>query len=494
MRLFVAFVLLVASVPSFAQQLVMRGDHPDPSVVRIGNEYWASATTSNWFPAYPLMKSKDLVSWKQQGYVFEKMPDWADYYFWAPEITYENGKVYVYYAAHKKNGNLCIAVASADRPEGPYKDHGPLICQVDGSIDAFPMRDENGKLYLIWKEDGNSIKQPTPIFAQQMNEERTAMIGDKVELFRNSLPWEGNLVEGVSMMKQNGYYYAFYAAAGCCGTGCTYKTGVARSKQLLGPWEKYDKAPLLPDDSTWRCKGHGTPIEKDGKFYFLYHAYRNEQGVYTGREGLIQPFHFTTDGWIEFDASPLSNPLAMQSVFEDDFKDSKLKQDWQWSVARMPDFALQHGSLRVNGYPSLGGTAFGIKTLSKNYSAIADISTGQTTSGTGVAVIGDDENVVSLMAEHDSIFVSVVKDSVEQKLYSRKAPSPANYRLGVRVTKGKDLIFFYDTGASRVQVNPTPIDGSFLPPWDRALRVGVISRGKGISVIDKFSATFMPAK
>lgn len=162
-----------------AQQLVLPGDYPDPSVVKIGDTYWASASTSNWFPAYPLLKSKDLIRWETTGNIFNTMPDWIDYYFWAPEITYENGKVYIYYTAHKKGGNLCVGAASADHPEGPYKDHGPLICQEVGSIDAFPMRDEAGKLYLIWKEDGNSVGKPTPIWAQEMNEERTALRGEK---------------------------------------------------------------------------------------------------------------------------------------------------------------------------------------------------------------------------------------------------------------------------------------------------------------------------
>src|SRR5438309_2275417 len=247
-----------------AQQLVLPGDHPDPSLVKIGDTYWASATTSNWAPAYPLFQSTDLVHWKSSGAVFPQLPAWADYYFWAPEITYDSGKVYVYYAAHKKGGNLCVGVASADKPEGPYKDHGPLICQEDGSIDAFPMRDETGKLYLIWKEDANSIGKPTPIWAQQLNEERTALVGEKKELFRNTLSWEGNLVEGVSMLRHDGYFYAFYAAAACCGRECNYVTGVARSKNLLGPWEKSEK-PLFTGNEYWKCPGHGTPVEKDGQ-------------------------------------------------------------------------------------------------------------------------------------------------------------------------------------------------------------------------------------
>ena len=213
--------IVLCSVVVKAQTLVLPGDFPDPSVVKIGDSYWATATTSNWAPAFPLLESKDLIHWETKGHVFTTLPSWADYYFWAPEITYENNKVYVYYAAHKRNGNLCVAVASAEKPEGPYRDHGTLMCEKVGSIDAFPIRDKNGKLYLVWKEDGNSVKEPTPIWAMEMNEERTKLIGEKKELFRNDTGWENNLVEGVSMIRKGGYYYAFYAGAGCCGRGCS---------------------------------------------------------------------------------------------------------------------------------------------------------------------------------------------------------------------------------------------------------------------------------
>src|SRR5437763_1441897 len=100
-RHFIIAILLCTSLVPSAQQLVLRGDYPDPSVIKIGDSYWASATTSNWAPAYPILKSKDLVHWTTVSHVFMQLPEWADYYFWAPELSYEKGKVYVYYAAHK---------------------------------------------------------------------------------------------------------------------------------------------------------------------------------------------------------------------------------------------------------------------------------------------------------------------------------------------------------------------------------------------------------
>ena len=213
--------------------------------------------------------------------------------------------------------------------------------------------------------------------------------------------------------------------------------------------------------------------------------------MYTGREGLIQPFHFTADKWIEFDASPKLQTITRNVSFEDDFKKTGLKQEWQWSVAKMPEYNIQNGSLHLQSYNSLGGTFMGIKTLSRNFSAIVDINRDATSAGTGISVIGDDENAVSLIAENDSIFVSIVNDSTEQRLFARKAPATGNYRLGVRVVNGNQLVFYYDTGASRIQVNDQPLDASNLPPWDRALRIGFTSRGKGVAVIDKFTATFI---
>lgn len=470
-----------------SQQLVMRGDHADPSVVKIGDTYWASATSSNWFPAYPLLKSKDLVNWKMQGYVFDKLPTWTDFYFWAPEISYENGKVYIYYSAHKKDGNLCLGIASADKPEGPYKDHGPLMCQPVGSIDAFPMRDENGKLFIIWKEDGNSVNKPTPIWAQQMNEERTAFVGEKKEIFRNDKGWEGNLVEGVSMIKKGEYYYAFYAAAGCCGRECTYQTGVARSKTLLGPWEKYSKNPILTNDDEWKCPGHGTPIEKDGKYYFLYHAYDKETDVYTGREGLLIEFKFTPDGWIEFVRD--NNADIPVTDFNDNFRGKNISHSWQYSVFEKPGFLQKRGSIILYGSSLPSGSFLGTKTTSGNYSATVKLKANRTNTNAGIAIIGDEKNIISALYKDGLIRVLQLKDGKETELENKTITKSKNIFLKMEVTNGKNITFLYSNNDKDYQqLNNKTIDGSFLPPWDRSLRVGLVTKGstKQYATFDKF--------
>jgi xylan 1,4-beta-xylosidase len=464
------------SIAQTSGALVLPGDYPDPSVVKIGDNYWATATTSNWAPLFPLLVSKDLYNWENKGHVFTQLPAWADYYFWAPEITYDNGKVYVFYAAHKKNGNLCLGVASASKPEGPYKDHGPLMCEAAGSIDAFSIRDEKGKLYIIWKEDGNSVKKPTPIWAAELNEQRTAIVGEKKELFRNDVAWEQNLVEGVSMMRHGDYFYAFYAGAGCCGRGCTYATGIARAKNLLGPWEKYSKNPIQTGDENWKCPGHGTPVEKEGKYYFLYHAYNKESDVYTGRQGILQEFRFTSDDWIEF-LDNTTDPTPIPAEVKDDFVGNTLDTDWQWSVFNPVKTSLRNSKLTLSAKPSNGGAFIGFKTLSSNYQA--EIVLLPSTAASGIGLVGDDKNMIRLLVSRSELIVSKIENDKETIVVKQSITASPKIHLRMDVSNGSEASFSYSVdGISFVKMNDNAVDGRALPPWDRAVRVGLISKGE----------------
>jgi beta-xylosidase len=479
MRKFLLVLFICITSLSFSQTLVLPGDYPDPSVVKIGDTYWATATTSNWAPVFPLLSSKDLLIWETKSHVFTQLPAWADYYFWAPEITYDKGKVYVYYSAHKKGGNLCLGIASADKPEGPYRDHGPMMCQEAGSIDAFPMRDANGKLYLIWKEDGNSVKKPTPIWAMEMSEDRTMLLGEKVELFRNdSASWEANLVEGVSMLKHGEYYYAFYAGAGCCGRECTYGVGVARAKNLLGPWEKYSKNPLLKTNDEWKCPGHGTPIEHNGKFYFLYHAYDDKGSVYAGRQGVLSEFTFTSDGWIEFSNKELTEPKIPIEVI-DEFNGTTLSSHWQSSVFQNIKYKLSNGKLQLNALTDKSGAILGQKTLTEDYEAEVILTPSAKSAEAGIALIGDEKNFISMTLQGNKLKVGRVQENKEFLMDEKNVSAANRIYLRIIVRNGKDINFEHSLDGKKYEtINREPADGHFLPPWDRAVRVGIISRGE----------------
>src|SRR5262249_27497681 len=88
------------------QNPVLPGDYPDPSVIRVGEDFYATATTSEWAPLFPLLHSRDLVNWTNIGAVFNKRPDWAVGNFWAPEISRFKDAYYIYYVGRKRNGPL----------------------------------------------------------------------------------------------------------------------------------------------------------------------------------------------------------------------------------------------------------------------------------------------------------------------------------------------------------------------------------------------------
>ncbi|SNC67599.1 Beta-xylosidase [Hymenobacter gelipurpurascens] len=484
---------------------VLAGDFPDPSVVKVGNAYWATATSSNWGPAFPLLMSQNLTSWELVGHVFpDAPPAWADYYFWAPEISQEGNKTYVFYTAHKRGGNLAVGVASATNPAGPYTDHGPLVGQPDGSIDGFPMRDEKGQLYLIWKEDGNSVQQPTPIWAQRLNEERTALVGEKQELFRNDpSTWEGNLVEGVSMVRRDGYFYAFYAGNGCCGNGCTYATGVARSKTLLGPWEKYAQNPVLVNNDTWKCPGHGTVVENQGRWYLLHHAYNTASQEFVGRQGVLSELTWTATGWPAFTggSTPAQAAAPAPRSFTDEFTTTTLQPSWQWPIEQRPMFMLQSGQLRLTARPDHSGAALGQSTTSPNYTATtsllqpASLAKG---SRAGLAAHGDPDNTLALLAGGGTVQLTQIEKGKTKVV--AEAPLPANQAVQLRMQarQGSQFTFAWSTDAGttwhNLPADGAAIDGRYLPPWDRGIRAGVLVQGPATATasFERFSLEPQP--
>ncbi|WP_243651205.1 family 43 glycosylhydrolase [Hymenobacter gummosus] len=469
---------------------VLPGDYPDPSVDKLGDTYWASATTSNWGPVFPLLKSKNLSEWELVGHVFpDAPPAWADYYFWAPEISFEKDKTYIYYTAHKRGGNLCVAVASADRPEGPYTDHGPLVGQEAGSIDGFPMRDENGVLYLIWKEDGNSRNLPTPIWAQQLSEDRKSLLGQPRELFRNDQRWEGNLVEGVSMIRRGEYFYAFYAGNGCCGNACTYGTGVARAKKLLGPWEKYAQNPVMLSNDTWKCPGHGSVTERGGQWFLLHHAYHNRGWEYVGRQGVLSEFRWTAAGWPEFinqrtPGTPGVPTTQSRQTVRDDFKGRALGRAWQWPVETKPSFALKDGQLRLTARPDAGGAALGHPIYTADFTATTTLlEPGKLPAGAaaGLAALGDPENTLALTAGGGKLQLWQLEKGKRRVLGETALPPAPVLTLRLEAQGGKQYRFSYSTDGGKawqqLPAGNAPINGAYLPPWDRGVRAGVLVLG-----------------
>jgi hypothetical protein len=125
---------------------------------------------------FPILHSRDLVNWQIVGAVFQERPEWSTGNYWAPEIAEHRGR-FSFITLGTKDGPLCVAVATAARPAGPYTDHGPLVCQDAGAIDPVPVTNEKAALSDL-EEDGNSRNQPTPLWAQKLSLDGTKLVGE----------------------------------------------------------------------------------------------------------------------------------------------------------------------------------------------------------------------------------------------------------------------------------------------------------------------------
>jgi beta-xylosidase len=485
---------------------VMAGDFPDPSVVRVGHDYWAAATSSEWGPQYPILHSRDLVNWEIVGPVFRRPPAWSVGNYWAPEISQDRGRFFVYYAARKKNGPLCVAVATAPRPSGPYTDHGPLVCQEVGSIDAFPVTDENGQRYLLWKEDGNSVSKPTPIWAQRLSPDGTRLVGERRELIRNDQAWEkhatlpyGDLVEGASVVRRGGWFYMFYSGNFCCARECNYALGVARSRRLLGPWEKNPANPILAGHDTWKCPGHGTVVaDERGRHFLLYHSYSARDFVYVGRQALLDEVVFGADGWPTINggrgpsgraASPYgARETADKYSFFDDFLAPRLGAGWQWPQANEPAARVE---ARGGGWLVLGpttghatetaGAVFARTMTTGDFVATTVVDTRTLAPGgsAGLSAYGDNENALGVSVTADRIVSLWRREKNQEQVNSNVSQGVGSPRAFLRMTVREGHLYrFSASGDGRRWTDAGgEIDGSYLPPWDRGVRVALVAGG-----------------
>jgi beta-xylosidase len=277
---------------------VIASDFPDPSVVRDGETYWATSTSSAAAPGFPLMRSTDLVTWTPAGTIFSQLPAWAADSFWAPEIFVDPSGVRVYYSARKRGGRICVAVATAPSVAGPYTDRGPLVCQRAGSIDPTTTRDRYGRLFLVWKEDGNAIRRPSVIWRQQLTPDGVHLAGRPHVLLRNQDRWEGGVVEAPSIVVRGGWTYLFYSGNAYGPPKCRYALGVARARSMAGPWQRSPRNPILRSGSAWRCPGHASFVtDADARDFVVYHAYRASDPPLTQRYGLLDRVRWGADGW-----------------------------------------------------------------------------------------------------------------------------------------------------------------------------------------------------
>lgn len=362
--------------PGAAAHPVVGGDHPDPSILRTANGWYATSTSDDWLPAFPVLHSSDLVHWRQVGAVLARRPRWARNDFWAPELVRRDGRFLAYYAALGRNGRRCVAGASAGRIAGPYRDHGPIVCSRTGEIDPLPVTDEQGGAWLLWKRDGNSRERPTPILAAPLAPGGMSLAAPPRELFRAGATWERGNVEAPALLRHGGFVYLFYSAGHCCGHNCTYATGVARAQTLMGAWEKR-RRPILRGGGPIRCPGHvGVTSARDGAPLLAYHAY--VRGDPSNRQLFMTRLRFGVDGWPAVDA-PLAGDRRTAPI-----------TGWQWPAGPRPDFSATSAQL------VLGTGTIARQTGTTRFSADTVLDIAARAARPSLAVTGSEGNAVGI--------------------------------------------------------------------------------------------------
>ncbi len=274
---------------------------PDPTLIRANDGiFYMYATQGEHI--VPIYKSKSLIAWNLVGSAFTKegKPDFElKAGIWAPDINFIGGKYVMYYSMSVWGGEwTCgIGVATADKPEGPFTDHGKLFRSneigVQNSIDPFYIEDK-GKKYLFW----GSFRG---IYYTQLSE-------DGLQLKQDTLVQKiaGTAFEGTYIYKKGKYYYFFASIGSCCeGINSTYTLVVGRSKNLLGPYvDKSGKNMLdsgyevvIDKNERFVGNGHNSEIVKDkaGDHWLLYHGVDVQNPK--GRVLLLDKMNWDKGGW-----------------------------------------------------------------------------------------------------------------------------------------------------------------------------------------------------
>jgi arabinan endo-1,5-alpha-L-arabinosidase len=282
------------AAPASYRNPVLDADFPDPAVMRAPDgTYWVYATqgqADGRMLNIQVARSRDLVHWTRAGDALPVKPGWASRTqdFWAPHVVRHEGRYFLYYSAKpdaaltNQSRGLCLAVATADRPEGPFTDSGrPLQCG-EGFVNIDPMAYDDpatGRRLLYWGSGFGPIK------VQELARDRISFAPgsrptELVHVDRTDDPVNyQRLIEGAWVLRRQGYYYLFYSGDNCCGANAHYALMVARSRNATGPFETLARATgarnsvILGARDGWIAPGHNSIIEdRAGQTWTLYHA------------------------------------------------------------------------------------------------------------------------------------------------------------------------------------------------------------------------------
>lgn len=278
---------LAGPATAYANPVIDR-DFPDPAVIRAEDGFFYAYATQTGEPWINIQvaRSADLMSWDLLGDALPVKPEWASRTqdFWAPAVFHADGTYYLYYSARPDvalddpSRGLCLAVATSQRPDGPFVDSGRPLASGAGFVNIDPCAfddPESGRRWLYWGSGFGSIK------VQELGLDRLSFAPDSEPtdlipvIQTDDMSEYQRLVEGVWVIRRDGFYYLFYSGANCCGPDAHYAVMVARSRWAAGPFELRPRPHHLVVEASdkWLAPGHNSVIRDDaGDDWLLYHA------------------------------------------------------------------------------------------------------------------------------------------------------------------------------------------------------------------------------
>jgi len=333
---------------------ILPGCYPDPSICRVGEDYYLVTSSFEYFPGLPIFQSRDLIHWNQIGHVLDR-PSQLDLDeirpsagLYAPTIRYHNGTFYVINTlvdGKTKSGNFIV---TATQPQGPWSE--PYWLEGADGIDPSLFFDEDGECWYVGtrlNEKGHYTGH-TEIYLQELDLENIKLVGEETVL------WDGAVkgvvwAEAPHIYKVDGYYYLLIAEGG---TAHHHSVTIARSKNIMGSYEGNRGNPILTHrhlglDYPIVGTGHADLVEtQNGDWWMVLLAMRPYGGYYynLGRETFLVPVRWEDDwpivspgtGRVEFEYPTPQLPEHVYPIASkrDDFNANTLA--YQWNFLRTP--------------------------------------------------------------------------------------------------------------------------------------------------------------
>ncbi len=379
---------------------ILRGFHPDPSIVRVGDDYYIATSTFEWWPGVRLHHSKDLVHWKLLEYPLNRTSQLdlrgvgASQGIWAPCLTYHEGVFYLLYTVvqsfYCNMYDTMNYLVTATDINGPWSE--PITLNNFG-FDPSLFHDDDGRKYMVSMVTDHRVpkKYAGRLVLQEYDAVKQRMTGPVRDIYQA----ERIFLEGPHIFKRNGWYYLFSADTG---TGEGHGQTIQRSRNIWGPYEMF-QADFMKRESEREAysiltsrhhpeillqkAGHCDLVEtQNGEWYAVHlcgrpSAERNPSDVQRfadcrrymlGRETAIQKMRWTEDDWLVLDCGgntpqtyvemPDLPEFPADPILErDDFTGSRLHLDYQSLRIPMDEYYLsltaRPGYLRMYGRSGL---------------------------------------------------------------------------------------------------------------------------------------------